>query len=106
TAADRITTLNLIGISTVIPFGGAVQNLTLHANTATPPTYSTATIFSTGNVTNSISEDAGNALTLGADLTLAGNLNLRGALYANGHAVSAATINVGSVGGPVTFQDQ
>ena len=73
-SGDHVTTLNLVGISTVLPFGATVQNLSLHVNTATPPTYSTATIFSTGNVTNSLSEDASNSLTLGANLTLTNNL--------------------------------
>jgi PEP-CTERM motif len=85
---------------------------------------STAATSAAGNVTNYVELDPGGALALGANLSLAdttllgpgipggplpppvpaaGVLRMSGTLNANGHAIAASTIAIGSDGGPVAF---
>jgi hypothetical protein len=98
--ADAVSVLDLSGVNITFPAGAAVNYLSLHANGATPPAYSTAVTLASGNITNSVSVDPGNTLLLGTGLTLTGTLDLRGTLNANGHTISAASISLGSYSSP------
>jgi hypothetical protein len=97
TAADHVTTFDLVGVSTTFPSGAVVQALNLTAigsgATAVP---SRATTSATGNITGLVNIDPGSTLTLGADLSLNNQLAVQGTLVAGGHAVGAPTIIVGS----------
>jgi hypothetical protein len=99
---------SLYGVGTTLPAGIRIPEVALYSNNASPPTYATATTSATNNITTTALVSPGCTLNLGADLTLsvgAAAVDLNGTLNANGHAVNAASIAIGYLGGPVSIQN-
>jgi hypothetical protein len=110
-AADSVTNFGLYGVTTTLPAGAGVQNLSLYSSGATPPVYAVATTTTAGNVVNSVLVSSGCTMTLGADLAMslpqgATDVDLRGILNADNHAIAAATVYLGYYGGPFTLSNR
>jgi hypothetical protein len=105
TAADRINDMFAYGVNVSFSSGAGVGGLHLFSNGANPPTYSSATVA--GNIGTVAEVGAGCTMTLGGNLTLQpaelAVLILGGTLNANGHAISAATIGLGTNDGPFSL---
>jgi hypothetical protein len=108
TAADHVNTLFLFGTSTTLPAGTGVASLILSTSDGSSNGASAAaTTSAAGNITTQATIRWGCTLTLGADLVMnpTSELDMGGTVNANGHAISAGAIYLGSPLGPGVFQN-